>query len=278
MQVGRSAGLVVRVKEAMLEYGFDVHIVPDGQIHRFRGPSDKRPNGWYVCHGDHGAFGSWKTGLTVPWCDRSQTDSREYRKLIEQEHRERRQSEILKHSERATEARSIWANAEPAIEHPYLKCKQVSPWGIRIKGDHLVVPMTIDRKVLSIQYIHSDGFKNFMRGGRVKGCYYPLGSLEKRIWIAEGFATAATVHEVTGETAVCAFTAGNLADVTEHFAAMGLRVFVAADNDEAGIDAAHKSLDAGAEFASWPEPEKADWNDYGVTHGAETMHEALYGA
>jgi hypothetical protein len=37
----------------MLEYGFDVDLIADGQIHRFKGPEDRRPNCWCVYRGDH---------------------------------------------------------------------------------------------------------------------------------------------------------------------------------------------------------------------------------
>ena len=262
----------------MLEHGYDVYPIADGEIHRFKGPEDKKPNGWYVFHGGHGAFGNWKTNLTVPWSDRTKSDisPNEYRKLIERERAERIRTDSLRHAEAAAAARSIWAKAQPATGHPYLKRKQVQPHGIRVNGDRLVVPMTIDTHIHSLQFI-SDDHKKFMPRGRVKGCYYPIGSLTNQIWIAEGFATAATVYDVTGHATVCAFNARNLIAVTEHFVKMGLRVFIAADNDEAGIDAADKSIDAGAEYASWPEPEKTDWNDYGVTHDAETTYEALCG-
>ncbi len=93
----------------MLEHGFDVYPVSDGVIHRFKGPDDKKLNGWYVFHGDHGAFGNWKTNLTVPWSDRSQTDisPEEYRKLIERERAERIRTDSLRHAEAAAAARSI---------------------------------------------------------------------------------------------------------------------------------------------------------------------------
>jgi len=105
----------------MLEYGFDVDPVSDGEIHRFKGPEDKKLNGWYVFHGDHGAFGNWRTNLTVPWCSKdSQIDQGEYRKIVERERAERIRTESLKHSEAATQARSIWAESVPATEHPHL--------------------------------------------------------------------------------------------------------------------------------------------------------------
>ena len=267
----------------MLEHGFDVYPEPDGQIHRFKGPDDKRQNGWYVFHGDHGAFGNWKTNLTVSWSDRNQNDisPKEYRKLIERERAERLRNESLRHAEAAAAARSIWAESVPATEHPYLTRKQVQPHGIRVSGDRLVVPMTIDTHIHSLQFITDDS-KKFMSCGRVKGCYFPIGSLTNQIWIAEGFATAATVNEVTGDAAVCAFNAGNLVAVAKHFVEMGLRVFIAADNDKAGWEAAGKARLAGAEYRAAPDfddgQDGTDWNDSFVLYGKEQTREGLYGA
>jgi len=183
------------MRAAMLEYGFDVHPVSDGAIHRFKGPEDKQQNGWYVFHGDHGAFGNWKTNLTVPWSDHAakHIDKDEYRKLIERERAERVRSEAVKHADAATQARSLWAQSVPAIAHPYLKRKKVQPHGIRMHEGRLVLPMTIDTHIHSLQFI-TDDFKKFMPGGRVKGCYYPIGKLTNQIWIAEGFVCAVSTY------------------------------------------------------------------------------------
>ena len=267
----------------MLEYGFDVHPVSDGVIHRFKGPEDKQQNGWYVYHGDHGAFGNWKTNLTVPWSDStaSRIDKDEYRKLVERERAERKREETVKHADAARQARSLWAQSAPATEHPYLKCKQVQPHGIRVLEGRLVVPMTIDTHIHSLQFI-TDDVKKFMPGGRVKGCYYPIGKLTNLIWIAEGFATAATVHEVTGQASVCAFNTGNLAAVTKHFVAMGLQVYIAADKDKAGWEAAGKARLVGAECRVAPDFNDGrvgtDWNDYCALYGPEHTREVLNGA
>ena len=264
----------------MLEYGFDVDPVSDGEIHRFKGPEDKKLNGWYVLHGNHGAFGNWKTNLTVPWCSKdAQIDQREYRKIVKRERAERVRTEAIKHSKAATKAREVLAESVPATEHPYLTRKQVQPHGIRVQGDQLVVPMTIDTHIHSLQFI-SDDFKKFMPGGRVKGCYYPIGSLTHQIWIAEGFATAATVFEVTGAATVCAFNASNLAAVTKHFVDMGLQVYIAADNDKAGWEAAGKARLAGAVWRAAPDFNEGqagtDWNDFHVLNGKEQTREGLH--
>jgi len=265
----------------MLEHGFDVDPVSDGQIHRFKGPEDKRHNGWYICDSDHGAFGNWKSGVVVKWSKRGKLTDQERRDLDQQirkqrqaRHKEREQKQQVA----AVKAMKLWQQAKPASSHSYLNRKQVQPHGIRVQEDQLVVPMTIDTHIHSLQFI-TDDFKKFMPGGRVKGCYFPIGSLTNQIWICEGFATAATVFEVTGAATVCAFNAGNLAAVTEHFVEKGLQVFIAADNDKAGWQAAGKARLVGAECRVAPDFNNGqigtDWNDYCALYGAEQTREGL---
>ena len=169
----------------------------------------------------------------------------------------------------------------PATEHPYLIRKQVKAHGIRVQGEQLVIPMTIDTHIHSLQFI-TDDFKKFMPGGRVKGCYYPIGTLTNQVWMAEGFSTAATVHEITGQASVCAFNAGNLAAVTKHFVKMGLQVYIAADNDKAGWEAAGKARLVGAECRVAPDFNDGqvgtDWNDFCALYGVEHTREVLNGA
>ena len=265
----------------MLEHGFDVYPVSDGQIHRFRGPEDKEPNGWYVCHGSHGAFGNWRTSLTVPWSDRNQSDidRDEYRKLIERERAERLRTEAIKHADAAKKARSIWAKAVPATENPYLTRKQVQPHGIRQSGDALIIPMYRDRELRSVQRIFSTGQKRFLKDGDTCATYYPIGQLNGRLWIAEGFATSASIYEVTGNAVACAFSGTNMTKVAKSFRKQypDLDIRIAGDNggekytDEAMIACLGKAaipiFDEG--------DEGSDWNDFFCLYGREITRENL---
>lgn len=65
---------------------------------------------------------------------------------------------------------------------------------------------------MSLQRIKSDGSKLFLSGGRISGCYCLFGRIEPGIelFIVEGIATAATLHEQTGKPVAAAMSAGNL--------------------------------------------------------------------
>ena len=58
--------------------------------------------------------------------------------------------------------------------------------------------------------------KKFLPGGKVDGCFHLFGKQpEKNLCVAEGYATAATIHEATGYAVAVAFNAGNLLPVTK---------------------------------------------------------------
>ena len=67
----------------------------------------------------------------------------------------------------------------------------------------LIIPMKIGRSLHSLQFIAPNGEKRFLPGGRVRGCYYAVGATDGLkqhgvLCIAEGYATAASIHEATG--------------------------------------------------------------------------------
>ena len=114
--------------------------------------------------------------------------------------------------------------------------------------------------------------------GRKSGCYLPIGKPGNRIWLAEGYATAATIHEVTGDCVVCAFDASNLVKVAATIRTLFIEreVYVAADNDDAGIKAATDAM-LQHNLEGWvaPDDEKADWNDHCNKYGAENTFRIL---
>jgi hypothetical protein len=69
----------------------------------------------------------------------------------------------------------------------------------------------------SLHYIAADGAKWFLPGGRVAGCFYQIGEPRGVICVGEGFATMATVHEVTGHAAVAAINKSSLLAVAQSF-------------------------------------------------------------
>ena len=240
--------LIEAIADAGLEPPEQVFL--DGKIHRFRSGQKKDKTGWYVVFGDGipaGRFGDWREDISQPWTadiGRQLTyDEVEARKRHIEEAKRIRDQEIEKlHDAVALAAQRIWDGGTPATaEHPYLKRKGVQPHGIKVSGEgKLMVPAcTMDGDIKTIQYIDADGKKQFHQGGEAGGNVYFLGDeSESPIYIAEGFATAATIHEVTGKPVVVAFSCHNLVEATgkvrDKRGALS-EIVVVADNDESGM-------------------------------------------
>jgi putative DNA primase/helicase len=202
-------------------------VTADGTLHRFSSNGKRGDDsGWYVLHLDGipaGSFGCWRTGFKQLWhadIGRALTaqEKAEHRAKIEAMQQQRKAEEARRHAEAATKAAEIWAAAKPApADHPYLVRKGIKPYGIREHNGALVVPMRIDGKIQSLQFIEADSNKRFLTGGRVKGCYFSIGNpIEaEALCIAEGLATGATIHEATGYPVAIAFNAGNLIAVAQ---------------------------------------------------------------
>lgn len=123
------------------------------------------------------------------------------------------------HEETAKYCENFWNDlAEETPLGDYMVKKGFNKsYGSKSLNGITIIPMRdIRGKIWCLQKIFADGNKRFETGGRTEGLYYLLGDdrQDGPIRICEGFATAATVYEATNETTACAFSAGNLREVT----------------------------------------------------------------
>ena len=160
------------------------------------------------------------------------------------EHRKREEAQRRREAERAAaRARAMWDKCLPIGESPYLAEKQVQAHGARFTSTGtLVVPMLDEHvQVRGLQFIgpevkkrRGDRNKDYWPPGLAKqGLFCSFGSPEWIVLVAEGFATAASLHEATGYPAAAAFDAGNLLAVakTLHKQHPRARILVCADDD-----------------------------------------------
>jgi putative DNA primase/helicase len=260
------------------------HIEMDGKIHRFKsgtkgssGHTDKP--GWYLIFGDGipaGRFGCWRAGVEVTWradIGRRLTQTEEMvniRRLTEA--KALRDAELeRKHEVAATTVEKIWTDAQSASsEHPYLQRKGIAVHGARITGDgRLVLPLYDQSGALStLQYIDHEGGKLYHPGGQTGGKFWMIGSLDEpgTLYLAEGFATAATIHETTNRPVVVAYSASNLVPVTgvmRELHGPAQEIVIVADNDKSGVGqryAEQASAKYGARTVT--PPIEGDANDY----------------
>lgn len=281
----------VQLAQAMMDVGLTPpdHIVMDGRVHRFKsgtsgkgGAGDR--SGWYVAFADGiaaGRFGCWRAGVEATWRAETERDlspademalARRMAEASAARDAERRRTQ--EHA--ADTVAVIWEGCTHASQdHPYLTRKGVQPHGARVTGDgRLVVPLYDEHgSMTSLQYIAHDGAKLYHSGGKTGGSFWSIGRIDASgpVYIAEGFATAATVHEATGRPCVIAYSASNLVPVTgawrERLGAMADLVVVA-DNDASGTGQKYADQCAakyGARVILPPEP--GDVNDYRASGG-----------
>jgi putative DNA primase/helicase len=259
-------------------------VVFDGRLHRFKSGTkgsaktgDK--SGWYVVFGDGvpaGRFGCWRMGFESPWradVGRRLTATEEMahaRRLAEA--KALRDAELeRKHQVASETVEKIWTGAQGASpEHPYLQRKGIGVHGARITGDgRLVLPLyDQDGTLATLQYIDHDGGKLYHPGGQTGGKFWMVGSLDEpgTLFVAEGFATAATIHETTNRPVMVAYSASNLVPITGILREMygaSQDVVIVADNDKSGVGQRYAEQ-ASAKFGArmvMP-PIDGDANDY----------------
>lgn len=239
--------LIIAISQAGLSAPDE--IVMDGELHRFS-TNGKRgdKSGWYVVFDGQipsGAFGCWRQGIESTW--RSDI-GRELTQIEQMQHAQRmRDAKIARDkadAERkanaAINASQIWEIASIASdEHPYLQKKKISNPGFKVGTDgRLIAPLFIDNEIVGLQYIDSDGKKMFMTGSKSGGAYWWLSGSNETIYITEGIATAASVHQATGNTVIISFSANNLSSVSSTIRKVYgnlTKLVIVADNDESGV-------------------------------------------
>ena len=264
----------------------------DGLLHRYSA-SGKRgdTSAWYVLHLDGvpaGVFGCWRAGLTSTWCGKpmdslSEAERSAHRERIRAMRAQRDAEEAKRLRSEADRAAARWRAASPKCRHPYLAAKGVQPHGLRQDGAVLLVPLRDTAGQLhSLQTIDTDGNKRYR--GRKKGCYHAIGRPQGVLVIAEGYATAASIHEATGHAVAVAFDSGNLLPVAAALRAKypALLLALAADDDHRtegnpGLSAATAAAWAVGGFVVKPQfpadrpPKASDFNDLAALAGLDAV-------
>jgi phage/plasmid primase-like uncharacterized protein len=278
----------------------------DGKIHRFRDAGYDKPgkkNGWYVLHNIgsciSGAFGHWKTGLNENFSSKqfqtlTPAEQAAYKAKMETIRTQVAKEESNMRGECRAKAAKLWADAPLAKSdnHLYLMEKNVPAFGIKQTGDLLLIPLWDEDGTLhGLQKIGPNGEKCFMTGASVVGHYYFIGEPEGTILIAEGYATGATLHLITGHAVVCAFNAGNLKPVAEVMRRKypEATIIVCADDDYStkGNPGVTKATEAAQaincllaipDFPPTRRPQDTDFNDLASLIGTEAVQGCISSA
>lgn len=226
----------------------------------------------------------------------------------------------------AERSRAMWEAAKPVDDHPYLRAKGVKGYGLRAgtflreirpnddgsrRPDHatagaLLIPMRskASKETVGLQAIFSPAVrwggdlrsKDFVYGALKRGCWFSIGKAipghdgRPVALIVEGYATGATVHEMTGHGVIVAFDAGNLLPVAQAVRELmpRARIIICADNDQwtttpiANPGVTHATAAAaavaGEVLSPWfsrLETQPTDWNDLAMIEGATVARSQL---
>ena len=283
----------------------------DGSWHRVTINGERKSNASYRGFDDggvpNGQLKLFKGDETLQWRGEAVEMSREQREAVmaQAEHnREKKAEDLAKERDAAAKtAFGIWKNAPHWATQKrcdYLKRKGVDGYGVKALDDgRLLIPLRdTNGRLHNVQFVGKDKF--FLENGRKEGLFHvidPKRQLEsgvaKALFIAEGYATAASVHKATGLPTLVAFDGGNLVKVAKEVREKypDLQICIAADNDhqlplrglpnvglEKGREAA-KAINGKLIAPPLTSKEKAkgltDWNDIHAERGLKGLEEAL---
>lgn len=225
-------------------------------------------------------------------------------------------------------ASRIWEEGVAAESHAYLTAKGVKAHGLRIgtwevidgkTGEVISIPGCLlvpmrdrQRAIHSLQAIEPSSKKRYLKGGAKRGHFHIVGSkpklhLGKPVFVlAEGYATAASVHESSGHLVLCCFDSSNLLVVAQQLRERSAEAIIlfAGDNDlwnrrpdgtpvNPGVIAATKAAAEVGGLTVFPpftndhqtgtgEDGKllgpSDWNDWHALYGLESVAEHIENA
>lgn len=293
----------------------------EDEWYRARSGISIRGNPWLMC-----TFGTWAGGFKVfgtfkSWDNDDSLLSDEVENISnelsvwESQNKEFQREEKKQKIQKAVTSWEI-SSEEPFAQHHlhYLNKKLAGRYGIRFgerifndgskekpvfnRYPTLVIPIRdIDGNLQAIQHIREDGLKRF--DGVSKGGYHILGAIDSNspIFVAEGYATASSIHQAKGYPTVVAFNCGNLESVVCNLREKypKHRIIIAADNDiETTGNPGRTKAEATAEkfnckviYPVFPEDFKlphdqngiskcpTDWNDLHVYFGIEKVQKQL---
>ena len=306
------ADILQRMQSQLFQAGLVVdQVEADGEIHRCGVAGKERgKDGSYKAYLDAPAslwWMNWRTGDEGTWHDQTVSQltaeeqealkerTRQAREVRDKEHEERYQNAMQK-------ALYLWSKLDSANStHPYLKRKGIEALGeLRLTNTgRLVLPLWNENgELTSLQYIDSNGEKNFLAGGRTAGsfCEIPASATKSNspLLLCEGYATGASLHMATSYACVIAFNCGNLLPVAKTLRGRypNREIILCADNDistkkpdgtpyNPGKEEGHIAADAiGAKLALCPvvNGRSTDFNDLHVAQGLEAVRRVIEAA
>lgn len=197
------------------------------------------------------SYGSWRSGDkgSIKSWDKSLYKDKKFNKAYKTKTREARAKVELDTQKKQKACREKWLpvykKSKQCTSHDYLEFKGVKPSSL-LKIDYngvLLLPVYGINGFTGLQRIFKDPetgrfIKKYTSGIKISGSILPIMPLKGHdfCYLAEGYATAATVQELYPDIpVVCCFSANNIANAIEtiRFKYPEIKICIAADNDHA---------------------------------------------
>jgi len=201
-------------------------------------------DGWYVFNIDGndgwGVWCDWREQVKYSWTSQNlktldNAERQHWEARIAQAKRIMQEEQQRNWETAAEKAKEIILYIGVADGHPYLIRKRVLAHGITRALDDLIIPLrNVTGDIRTIQRINPDGDKRFLRGGQVKDCFHLIGlNYSVPTYVAEGYATGATIYQLTGKSVIVTFAAGSTEGVLKSIRDTGVTVpfKICGDND-----------------------------------------------
>lgn len=238
--------------------------VDTGRIIRCKIEGDREKRGWYSLHeftttrGNLlivGSFGMWRGNenhARKVELRKDAVDPVEAAALKRRLAEDRKAAELARKREAdkaAEAATAMWArlseDGEDACD--YLASKKVGAYGLRFtpNGSAALPLLDAQGRIHGLQFLRTSAAadkarrpaKEFWPRGLIKkGHFHLIGAPSWIVLVAEGYATAASLHMATGYPVAVAFDAGNLLHVAEALRKRyaQTKILICADNDDLG--------------------------------------------
>lgn len=224
--------------------GLIINHIEVGRVRRVKIEGSRERKGWYKLFeisGDDGntllagTYGIWQgsdpgTQKITFVKKHLSNEQKEAMRARYAEDKKRAQASRKREVEKAARrAQAVWLKALPVGDAEYLVSKGVQAHGLRFTESGAVVVPMMDNSanVFGLQFILPKGHPRKKKTGRnkefwpagmeMRGKYHLMGGVPDRVvLVAEGYATAATLHEQSGLPVAVAFNANNLLPVSQN--------------------------------------------------------------
>ena len=295
-------------------FGISVDFSLDDQIHRFgkkkefwavgRSWDYKGNTYWQVKYGNWKDASSEKNYRTLSSWDGNQV-TREESNQIRKQTREINSKITLEKEEKYKNARDLWAPIFKSLPkesdlHEYCEYKgldnnysarvsNITDSSVHVYPGTLCVPVyNANKKIAGVQRIfkNKEGQfeKRYCTGLELRGSFCPIGKISTSdiVYVAEGFATGASIHMATNKPVLVCFQAGNILPAINSLRKFNpkCKIIICADKDESvpstdrsfkigekkAFYAAKKTKDCIVKVVEFPEGSPSHWSDFNDAH------------